>query len=454
MTEQSDAAIRHEDVVSPFTALGSDDLVVEARGTALEVVAGGDPVSSALFKAALGPATPKVGGKEVTQAEAVKAAADLLGKARFPLIGGLETDTNGARAALRLAERVGGVVDHAAADGLLATIRVMQTGGNVMATLAEVRNRADLVVFFGTDSTALMPRLFEQVIWPPQRLPGTGTTRKIVFLGDGLDTKAGVAPDGALPAHLPCAKDRLVEAAAVLRALVEKRPVRGATPAGMKLGELEKLAADIRAARYAIIVWAAVDLPPLDAELTISNLCEMLKSLNQSPEPRQDPAPPDSTVEGETGPKGEGGRALGLALAGPGNGIGANQVTAWSWGVPIRSSVATGAPVYDPEGYATQALIESGRADALLWISSFMDRPPPKGVPTVALARAGVAVDADIVIPVGTPGLDHAGTVFRTDSIVALPLRQLRQSGLPSVEQVLNDILAALGKKPVAEDKA
>ncbi|SNB78413.1 formylmethanofuran dehydrogenase, subunit B [Arboricoccus pini] len=445
MTEQSDAAIRHEGVVSPFNALGSDDLVVEARGTRLAVVAGGDPLTTPLFEAELGPTSPRIGGKEASLAEAVHAAAELLGKARFPLIGGLETDTNGMRAALKVAERVGGVVDHAASGPLLATIRVMQTGGNVMATLAEVRNRADLVLFVGTDAASLMPRFFKQVIWPEQRLPGTGTTRRLVFLGDGLDPKVGVAPDGTLPTHLPCATDRLVEAAAVLRALVERRAVRGETPAGLPLSDLEKLAADIREARYAIIVWAASQLPAEDAELTISSLCEMLKTLNQAPSPS-----PESS-DGQAGP---GGRALGLALTGPGNSIGANQVTAWSWGVPIRTSVATGAPVYDPDGYATEALLASGRADALLWIASFMDRPPPKGVPTIVLGRAGATAEADIVIPVGTPGLDHAGTVFRTDTVVALPVGQLRESGLPSVEQVLNDILTALGKKPVAEDKA
>ena len=32
----------------------------------------------------------------------------------------------------------------------------------------------------------------------------------------------------------------------------------------------------------------------------------------------------------------------------------------------------------------------------------------------------------EVHIPVGTPGIDHAGEIFRTDGVVALPLAALR----------------------------
>ena len=38
-----------------------------------------------------------------------------------------------------------------------------------------------------------------------------------------------------------------------------------------------------------------------------------------------------------------------------------------------------------------------------------------------------------VAIPVGTPGLDHAGSVYRMDGVVSLPLRALRDAGLPGV---------------------
>jgi formylmethanofuran dehydrogenase subunit B len=42
-----------------------------------------------------------------------------------------------------------------------------------------------------------------------------------------------------------------------------------------------------------------------------------------------------------------------------------------------------------------------------------------------------------VFIPVGTPGIDHAGAIFRTDAVVALPLAALRSAGALSVADVL-----------------
>ena len=50
-----------------------------------------------------------------------------------------------------------------------------------------------------------------------------------------------------------------------------------------------------------------------------------------------------------------------------------------------------------------------------------------------------------MLIPVGTPGLDHAGSVYRTDAVVSLPVRRLRATGLPSVAEVLEAIRRPMG---------
>ncbi len=93
-------------------------------------------------------------------------AAELLRASSLPLFGGLGTDVAGMREVLALAERTGGIVDHAGSRGLLANVRAMQDGGTVTATLAEVRNRADLVLLVGTDTKAIAPRLVERCLAP------------------------------------------------------------------------------------------------------------------------------------------------------------------------------------------------------------------------------------------------------------------------------------------------
>ena len=63
------------------------------------------------------------------------------------------------------------------------------------------------------------------------------------------------------------------------------------------------------------------------------------------------------------------------------------------------------------------------------------------------LARAGFVPESPpaVLIPVGTPGLDHPGSVYRTDGIAALPLRRLRPGPLPTAAEVLTRLAAVVG---------
>ena len=71
--------------------------------------------------------------------------------------------------------------------------------------------------------------------------------------------------------------------------------------------------------------------------------------------------------------------------------------------------------------------LESGEADALMWVNAFNPQrmPPAHEVPTIVLAPPGArfAREPEVFIPIGTPGVDHAGHLFRADKVVALPPR-------------------------------
>jgi formylmethanofuran dehydrogenase subunit B len=49
-----------------------------------------------------------------------------------------------------------------------------------------------------------------------------------------------------------------------------------------------------------------------------------------------------------------------------------------------------------------------------------------------------------VFIPVGTPGIDHAGTMIRCDNVVSLPMKNLGRSQLPRAADVLAAIENAL----------
>ncbi|HBH42228.1 MAG TPA: formylmethanofuran dehydrogenase, partial [Rhizobiales bacterium] len=105
-----------ENVACPFCGMICDDLTVERTDKGLKVLKNACGKSVAGFERKLPPSSPQVGGKDVELAKAIKEAAKLIGKAELPLYGGLATDVEGMRAVMALAERSGGIVDHALSE--------------------------------------------------------------------------------------------------------------------------------------------------------------------------------------------------------------------------------------------------------------------------------------------------------------------------------------------------
>jgi formylmethanofuran dehydrogenase subunit B len=94
-------------------------------------------------------------------------------------------------------------------------------------------------------------------------------------------------------------------------------------------------------------------------------------------------------------------------------------------------------------------MFANGEVDAFLWVQSFnTSAVPPYGgkIPTIVVARSGMefAEEPEVFIPVGTPGIDHSGHAYRLDNVVAIRLKKLRDSGLPSTAEVLTAIEQAL----------
>ena len=412
-------ATRYKEVVCPFCSLGCDDLEVEVRGATARLVGPGCPSAAAGFGRAPGDTAPMVAGTPASLDAATARAAELLGQSALPLFSGLGTDVAGMRAALALAERTGGILDHAGTGGLLANVRAWQDGGTVTTTLAEVRNRADLVLVVATDVAAVASRFPERCLAPTTGLFGP-LSRRIVHLGPGRPLPGAET--------LPCAADRVAEVLAALRALAAGHRLAAVTAGGIATSDLAALAQRLQAASYPVILWAARDLPGRHLELTVGALAGLLRDLNAKT------------------------RCCGLPLTGPDNIVGVNQVCAWQTGVPLRTSLASGAPDHDPARWATGALLDA--PDCLVWVSAIGTQPVPAGWhgPCIALVRPGhpLPEGAEVVIPVGTPGLDHAGSVYRTDGVVALPVRRLRDTGLPSAAHVLAAILGQLDARRAA----
>ncbi|HMM75015.1 MAG TPA: formylmethanofuran dehydrogenase [Gammaproteobacteria bacterium] len=407
----------YDAVTCPFCALLCDDLVVTSSAGRLSAGDNACPKARASFARPVPAATPLVDGKPTSYALAVAAAVKRLKKSRQPLIAGLGTDVDGVRAALLLAERCGAILDHRHGRALLNNLRVLQSRGQATTTLGEVRNRADLVVLVGASIDEDFHGFARRCLRPADALlPERLARRQILHLGPAakLPRQPGVDAQS-----LPCRDEELLEILNAVRAL---RAGRSTRLKARRLQLVTTLVERIAAAEYAVFVWAPGQLG-VDGDLVIGALCDLIADLNRTQ------------------------RAAGLALGGNDGGQSALATAAWHTGYPLQLSYAGATIEYDPLRFDTARLLADGAVDLLLWISSFNPvLAPASDAPLVVLGLPGTPLRATgedgnaIFLPVGTPGLDHAGRLMRTDGVVALPLAQLRALGLPSAAKVLADL--------------
>jgi len=417
--------IQITEVPSPFCGIGTDDLRIQVDGVTLKVLENGCAVNTPMFEQAITDTSPRVAGQAVSLQVAVAHAASLLKDTQLPVIGGCSTDVNGMRGLLALADRIGAVVDNMNFTGARNNFLALQDSGWMNTTLAEVKNRCDVLLVVGTDLEAFAPRFFERYLWNTEAMFIADTQqREVIYLGKAPSGDLSTSPNGTKARVLECATSDLPEVIAVLRALVKGRPIRATEVCGVPVVDLQTIADTLKAAKYGVVTWAAGALAYRQAELTVQTLSEMIKDLNTTT------------------------RCSGLPLAGKEGDQTANQVCGWTTGYPARTRFSRGYPEYDPFLNDTNSLLADGEADALVWVQAFNTNstPPATDLPTIVIGRSGMtfAKEPDVFIPVGTPGIDHAGHAYRMDNVVAIRLKKLRESGLPSTADVLNAIEQAM----------
>lgn len=412
-----------ENVTCPFCGMLCDDLEIERSGAALKVRKNGCGTSVAGFERKLPAATPLIRGKAVALHEAVAEAAALIGQAQLPMFGGLATDVEGMRAVMSLAERGGGVVDHALSEGQYRNVKVLQTTGWTTSTLTETRNRADLIIVVGSDMDRLHPRFFERIAAPSASMfDVTAPKRALVFIGKAPEDSA-LSGLGEI-VTLPCKIEQAGEVLGLLRARLRGFRLPPPSVKSVTLAAVDALAERCRDAKYGVVVWAPQSLDFAGGELVVDRIAGLVKDLNQTT------------------------RFAGLSLGGNEGATTAGSVSTWQSGFPLRLSFASGAPDYDPYRYAISRMLAGGEGDLLVWLASFAPDvvPPPTKLPTIVLGTPGLKLKEPptVFIPVGTPGVDESGRLIRCDSVVSLPLRDLHRAALPRAADVLAAIEAAL----------
>jgi formylmethanofuran dehydrogenase subunit B len=371
-------------------------------------------------------ASPLLAGKSTNLETAINAAAEILAISKQALFAGLGTEVQGMRNIMSLAKKTNATLDHIHSESTVSNTRTMQNSGWLTTTLAEVKNRADVILAIGTDITSTHPRFFEKLAWNTDSLFDKPTP-ELIFLGaPEASKKENAAPDGKEPTIIPAKITQLPEVINALNSLLNGKKINVETVAGIPTNTLISLIEKLRTAKYAVIVWSASALKIPHAELTIQSIVQLISKLNENS------------------------RAAGLPLNSGDGDSSVNNVSTWLSGYPTRSRFNNGIPVYDTYHFATAKQLAS--CDALLWISTFNPYPAPNTqAPVIVIGHPDTKFERmpDVFIPVGIPGVDHNGQMFRMDSSITLPLKKLRDTNLPGLSEVIGKIEAKLSNRMI-----
>lgn len=368
----------------------------------------------------------RVRGERATVEEALEAAAELLGGASRVLVYlAPDTSCEAQRAAVALADRLHGVVDNITSSTAAGGVLAAQRRGRPTATLGEIRNRAELLVFWGVDPAERYPRFLTRYAPGPEGIfvPGGRSDRTVIAIDIGdergpedADIRISLAPEeeqGALALLRASTLERVARAAAAVAAGEPPRTGEKGEEArpGGALGELHDR---LESARYAVIVY--------DAEPRGGDGGDGARAGNSAARDRSWRAEALIALAQQLNASV---RCSLLALRAGGNRNGAESVMTWQTGFPMTVDYSRGVPRYRPDDGAA-VLLERGAVDAMVIVGNARAAgiPVVNGVPRVVIgpwaSRSEPA--AEVAIDTGVAGIHEGGMAFRMDDI-PLPLR-------------------------------
>ena len=415
-------------ITCPHCGLLCDDLSVEVNNLSVSLDADKPSTCKNHFEdASLDDGkipTPSINGVAASTKDALQAASRILTQSKQPLISGMIGDVQTCRNAIALAEKVGGVADHANGSRMRANSATMQRLGEVKTTLAEVRNRADCVVILGSNVLNNFPRLYERILCPEKALRGESAQKKNIFVLD-IDVNCDKSQQSKFKniTFLNLEASSIEEIVQRLLGIVNQK-IKTANNNNYITQALSQLHQVINSSQYTTIIWSTAEFKPDTCEQTLQSITQLIKVLMSKQ------------------------RVVGLTLGGSKAEITATQVSTWQTGVPLPVAFMTGAPVHDPLLFDGMKMLQNNEVDSLLWVATYSsnDTPPNTDIPTIVIGHPKMQCSSktDVFIPAGVPGIDHRGLACRTDNVATLPLMSIRNSKLLSASEIIKQLTQLL----------
>lgn len=403
--------------------------------------------------------------------EAIERAAEILAEANYPVLyGWSNTSCEAISVGIELAEEVGGEIDNTSVVCHGPSQLSIQDVGISSCTLGQIRHRADLIVYWGSNPWSAHPRHIERYTAFSE-----GRFEKSAWSGYISKTGALIG----LKKVKSAIKRALLKREPAVPSYFEKKPYPSILKEGRKL-----IVVDVRRTRSADIADYFIQVEPnKDYELL-----QAFRALVRDQELEVDKVAgvpveyleevADAMVSCDFGALFFG---LGLTMSsgklrnvdaalslvrdlnmktkfvimpmrGHFNVTGANTVFAWQTGYPYAVDFSLGYPRYNPGETSVVDVLLRKESDAALIVASDPVSSFPRKVAEHLIENPLVVIDphmnatsqvADVVIPSAFVGIEAEGTAYRMDH-VPIPLKKVVDppKGLLPDEEILRRILS------------
>jgi len=412
---------------------------------------------------------------KVSLKEAVKRAAEILSEANYPILyGWSSTSCEATRVGLELAEEVGGIIDNTAVVCHGPSLLSVQEVGIPSCTLGQIRHRADLVIYWGSDPWSAHPRhieryttfsegRFEKSEWRGYvtKIKATIGKKKIesalrrLFIkkkptvSTSLEGKVcpTISKEGRRLIVIDVRKTRSAEVAdyfiqvepnkdyellQAFRTLIRNQELDVDKVAGVPVEYLEEVADAMVGCNFGALFFgvgltmSAGKLRNIDAALSL------VRDLNRLT------------------------KFVIMPMRGHFNVTGANTVSTWQTGYPYAVDFSLGYPRYNPGETSVVDVLLRKESDAALVVASDPVANFPRNAVEHLVENPLIVIDphmnataqmADVVFPSAFVGIETSGTAYRMDH-VPLPLKKVVEPprGILPDEEILRRVLSEVRK--------
>ncbi|HEY6586581.1 MAG TPA: formylmethanofuran dehydrogenase subunit B [Candidatus Methanoperedens sp.] len=356
--------------------------------------------------------------KEVSYEEAINEAANILSNSKRPLLYGWASAVCEVhKKGILLAEELGAIIDNTATVCHGPSTLAVHEKGLPSATLGQVKNRADVIVFWGSNPVHAHPRhmgrysVFAKGLFSEKGRKG----RKVIVVDVRKTDTANMADQFV---QLEQGSDYLVVSA--LRAILSGHAdVVPESVGGVPKDALSKLVDTLKTGKFVGIFFGMGLTQSKSRYKNIDNAISLVTELNAFT------------------------KCVITPMRGHYNVTGFGNVCAWETGFATAVDFARGAPYYNPGETAANDVLLRKETDAAMIIAGDAGAHFPADSVRHLARIPVVQIDpywnpttevANVVIPVAICGVEVEGTAYRMDGVSLRMRKMIEPTHLPDTE--------------------